>query len=423
MTSNPFKRSPFPLLTIALALTLTASACGGNAAGGTSTTGGASQAALTKSEIKLGLLISKTGSSASSDKDGADSATAWQQWVNDNGGIAGHPVKLVIMDDKGDGATSLAAAKTLVEDSGVLALTSQESNTEAAVSSYLKTQSIAVVGATGYSPTIWGALPNYFSTVPAGFPTDVLAQFVSAKAVGATKWTAVSCAEVAACKATEPLYAPAAKQQGLTYIGAQSVSSTAPSYTAECLKLIRSGADFIQIAVSPAAAKRLIADCKAQGYTGWFGATAGSVNAELTKVSGLRLAGGLQGFPWWADAPAAKQYRDAMARYQPKADSTNPGATSVWAALEMVRKALANAGDSPTRQDVFNGLYALHDEDLGGLLPQRMTYTKDKGAPQVLCAWLYKLENGKFSSAAQSGSSGNSVASGDLKTDCVTPLG
>jgi branched-chain amino acid transport system substrate-binding protein len=404
---------------VAIVLASASSACGAakDAVGSASTDG------LTKSPIKIGLMISKTGPSASSDKDGADVATAWQQWVNANGGIAGHPVSVVIADDKGDGATALAGAKSLVADPGVLVLTSQESNTETTVSSYLKTVDVAIVGATGYSPTIWGALPNYFSTSPAGFPTDVLAQFVSAKAVGATKWTAVSCAEIAACKATEPMYSPAAAQQGLSYIGAQSVSSTAASYTAECLKMIRSGADFIQIAVSPAAAKRLIADCKAQGYAGWYGATAGSVNADLTGVSGLRLAGGLQGFPWWADTPAVKQYQDAMAKYQPKADRENPGATSVWAALELIRKALANVGDNPTRQDVFTGLYGLHDEDLGGLLPQKMTYTKGAGAPQVLCAWLYKLENGKFSSARQSGPSGNSVASGDLKSDCVKPLG
>jgi len=414
-----FRRRALGLSVVAIALATASSACGAtsDAAGSDSFSG------LTKSPIKIGLMISKTGPSASSDKDGAGVATAWQQWVNTNGGIAGHPVKVVISDDKGDGATALAVAKDFVADPDVLVLTSQESQTETAVSSYLKAQDIAVVGATGYSPKIWGALPNYFSTSPAGFPTDVLAQFVSAKAVGATKWTAVSCAEVAACKATQRMYKPAARQQGLSYVGSLSISSTAPSYTAECLKVMRSDADFIQIAVSPAAAKRLLADCKAQGYTGWYGATAGSVNAKLTSISGARLAGGLQGFPWWADSPPVKQYRDAMDRYQPKSDSENPGATSVWAALELVRKSLANVGDNPTRQDVFNGLYGLRDEDLGGLLPQKMTYTKGKGAPPVLCIWLYKLEKGKFSSAAQSGPSGNSVANGDLKTDCVTPLG
>ena len=419
MTDHFPRRGAFRVSMISVLL-LATSAC---ASTSKSTAAAGSDTNLTKSTIKIGLMISKTGLAASSDSPGADVATAWQGWINDNGGLAGHPVKVVVADDKGDAPTALAGAKSLVADAGVLALASQESNTETAVSAYLKTQDIAVVGATGYSPTIWGALPNYFSTVPAGFPTDVLGQFLSAKSVGATKWTAAMCAEVAACKAAEPLYAPAAAQQTLSYTGAFSVSSTAPSYTAECLKAIHSGADYIQIAFAPAAAKRMLADCKAQGYQGWFGASEGSVSADLTASSGVHLAGGMQGFPWWASDAPVQQYRDAMAKYEPKADATNPSATAVWAALELTHKALAGVGDSPTRQDVFTGLYGLHDEDLGGLLPQKMTYTKGKGAPQVLCLWLYKYENGKFGSAALSGPSGNSVTSGDLKTDCVKPLG
>jgi branched-chain amino acid transport system substrate-binding protein len=403
-----------PVTALLLAGTMTA--CGDKAAET------ATSPALTKSEIKIGLLISETGSSSSSDKGGSNAANAWAQWVNANGGLSGHPVKVVIKDDRGDGATAVAAAKELVADPSVLAITSQTSNTETAVSAYLKDQDIPVVGATGYNPAIWGALPNYFSTVPAGFPTAVLAQFVSAKAVGATKWSAVYCSEVASCKNAEPLYTPAAAQQGLTYNGSVAVAGDAASYTAECLKLKQAGTDFIQLGVSPAVGKRVIADCKAQGYTGWFGATAGAVNAELTKISGVRLAGGLQGFPWWANHAKAQQFRDAMKQYEPDADYQDPGTTAVWGALELLHKALATVGDSPTRQDVFTGLYGLNNEDLGGLLPLKMTYTKGAGAPKVLCIWLYRLEGGKFSSAALSGPSGNSVATGDLKTDCVQPL-
>lgn len=404
-------------------IVLLAAACGGNSDGtsGSSSTGSASN--LTKSEIKLGLLISKTGSSSSSDAPGADAATAWQEWVNANGGLNGHPVKMVVSDDKGDPATSVANAKAMAADTTILAITSQESNTEVAVSDVLKKENVAVVGATGYSPTIWGALPNYFSTAPAGFPTDVLAQFVSAKAVGATTWMAGDCAEVAACKATVPLRQPAATSMGLSYKGSLSISAAAPSYTAECLKVVKAGADFMQLAFSPDAAKRFINDCNAQGYEGWYGATAGSVSGVLTKIDGVRLAGGLHGFPWWGDEPAVAQYRDAMKEYAPDADYQTPSATAVWAALELIRKALATVSDSPTRQDVFSGLYGLHDEDLGGLLPQKMTYAQGKPAPQVMCLWIYRLEDGKFSSAALTGPSGNSVSSGTLKSDCVKPLG
>jgi branched-chain amino acid transport system substrate-binding protein len=379
-------------------------------------------ASLTGSTIKIGQLISLTGASASSDKGGANVAQAWADWVNAGAGINGHPVQIITKDDKGDGAVSVAAAKELVGDPSVLAITSSESNTESTVSAYLKDQKIAIVGAVGYSPMIWGAIPNYFSTTPSAFPAQILAQFVSAKNVGATKWSSVYCAEAAACKASEPLYKPAAAQQGISYVGSVGVTATQPNYTAECLKLMKEGTDFIQLAIAPVAAKRLISDCMAQGYKGYFGATGGSVSDTLTSIKGVQLAGALNGFPWWVDDPAAQQYRDAMAKYEPSTSIASPSNTVVWASLELIRKALSNAGAGPTRTDIFTGLTSLKNENLGGLLPQAMTYTAGKPAPQVLCLWLYKEQDGKLTSVTPAGTSGNGV-SGALQTSCVTPLG
>jgi len=374
---------------------------------------------LTKSEIKIGLLISQTGSSAPSDKAGLPAAEAWQKWVNSGTGIAGHPVKLVIKDDKGDPASAAAAAKELVGE-GVVSMTLQTSNTEAASHAYLKTQDIPVIGATGYSPAVWGATPNYFGTAP-GAIGIILGQFASAKSVGAGHWSSAYCAEVAACKASEPMYKPASAQQGITFAGSFAVAATAPNYTAECLKLNQLKTDFLQIAINPASAKRLVADCGTQGYKGWYGASAGSVGPDITGIKDIKLAGGLQGFPWWAKEAPAAEFRDAMTKYSPDAVYQTPAATSVWTALELTRKALAGAGDTVTRQTVFDGLYGLKDETLGGLLPQKVTFTKGTPPAASFCVWLYKLENGTFTSAAL-GDSGNGET-GDLKSSCMKPLG
>ena len=380
----------------------------------------AANPALTKSEIKIGLIVSRTGTSSSSDKPGADAALAWQKWVNAGQGIAGHPVRVIVKDDKSDGATATAAANDLLADPSVLSISADASNTEQPVAAVLGGKDVAVIGATGYQPKIWTAQPNYFPTGPQAFPAVVTAEFASAKAVGATKFASVYCAEVAACKEAETMYGPIAKQQGIQYVGSVAAATTAPNYTAECLRMKRQGADLIQISIAPAAGRKLINDCRAQGYQGYFGVTAGAVNAELTKTPGAKLAGGLQGFPWWADDQPVQQFRDAMKKYTPDADYANPAATSVWAALEMTRKAAAGIGDKPTRKDIIAGLHAIKDEDLGGLLPQKMTYTEGKPGPAVTCLWLYKLQDGKFAGAPLPGPSGNSVTSGPLKSDCMT---
>jgi branched-chain amino acid transport system substrate-binding protein len=419
MNSKPGLRLTVRLGAVALAaLTLTTACSSGKS---NSAAPAKTNASLTGTPIKIGQLISLTGATASSDAGGAKVAEAWADWVNSTTGINGHPVQIVAKDDHGDGATSVAAAKELVSDSSIVALTTSESATESTVSSYLKDQNIAVVGAVGYSPTVWGAIPNYFSTASSGFPADVLVQFMAAKGVGASKWTAVYCSESAACKGAVQLYGPGAAQQGINYLGSVAVATTQPSYTAECLKLIKQNTDFIQLGLAPAGAKRLISDCQAQGFAGYFGASAGAVNDTLSKINGVRLAGGLNGFPWYAHDPAAEQYRAAMSKYEPGTSIASPSNTVVWASLELIRKALGTVGASATRESVFTGLYSLKNETLGGLLPQPMTYTKGKPAPPVNCIWMYKEQQGTFTTVT-AGTAGNGTT-GDLQSSCVTPLG
>ncbi len=398
------------------AAALVLAGCGGS---DDDTESAAANPALTKSEIKIGLIVGQTGNTSSSDKSAADVALAWQKRVNAGDGIAGHPVRVIVKDDKGDAATATSVAKEFLADPQILSITPQSSNTEQAIAGVLGGQEVAVIGATGYQTKIWTAQPNYFPTGPQAFPGTVVAQFAAAKSVGATKWASVYCAEVAACKEATVLYGPASQQEGVQYVGSVAVSTTAPNYTAECLKLKNAGATLIQLSVAPAAGRKLISDCKAQGYQGFFGATAGAVNADLTRTPGIKLSGGIQGFPWWAEDAPVKEYRDTMKKYAPEADYANPGATSVWSALEMTRKAAANLGDAPTRKDLVSGLHSIKDEDLGGLLAQKVTYTEGEPGPAINCLWLYKLENGEFSSAPLSGPSGNSVGSGTLKSDCM----
>jgi branched-chain amino acid transport system substrate-binding protein len=386
------------------------------AAAGATTTG----AAPTKSELKLGMAIAASGASSSSAKYSQAVAEAWVKYVNGLGGINGHPVTLVVKDSKSDGATGAAVVRELVEQDKVLAVVMDDPAAEAAVGDYTQQQNVPVIGI-GYSPATWVKLPNWFPTATT-VPSVVQAQFVSAKQVGATKWAAVSCTEVASCASSEPLYAPAAAQAGLQLGSSVKASTTQPNYTAECLQLISSGVDFIQLNIAPAAGQKIAADCRKQGYKGWFGATAGSVVASAFSDPELRLAGGLNGFPWFVDAAPAQAFRAAMDAAGVK-DYQDPTSTAVWGSLELFRKAMATASASPTRDEVFTAYHTLKSEDLDGLLPQGMTYPQGQSSPQVTCFWVYKLEGGKFAAVEPTGQSGNSQTSGPLKTACAAPLG
>ena len=393
-------------------------------AGATDTTAAADTTTAgepTGSPITIGMALGETGGSSSNQKFSRPVAEAWAEHVNSAlGGIDGHPVNLVIKDTKSDGATGAAVVRELVEQDNALVLLSVDAASEAAYGEYTQQQNVPVIGM-GYNPTTWPALPNWFATSTTT-PAVVQEQFVAAKEVGATKWAAVACIEVASCAAAQPLYEPAAAQVDIELGGSLSASTNAPNYTAECLQLINEGVDFIQLNIAPAAGTKIVADCQRQGYTGWFGASAGAVVASNFADPAIRLAGGLNGFPWFADAEPVQAFRDAMdsagvTEYQ------DPTSTAVWAALELFRTAMADASDEPTRDEVFQAYYGLQDEDLDGLLPQGVTFTEGQPSPPVSCFWVYTLEDGEFSAVEPQGESGNSVTSGPLKTACAEPLG
>jgi branched-chain amino acid transport system substrate-binding protein len=395
------------------------------AAGGAETTAPAAEETTpvepTGSEITIGMAVGETGGSGSTQKFARPVAEAWAEYVNTElGGINGHPVNLVVKDTKSDGATGAAVVRELVEQDEALVLLSVDAASESAYGEYTQQQNVPVIG-TGYSPATWIALPNWFASSTT-IPAVVQAQFVSAKEVGATKWAAISCIEVASCAAAEPLYEPSAAQVGLELGGSVKASTSAPNYTAECLQLIDGGVDYVQLSIAPAAGEKIAADCRRQGYDGWFGATAGSVVASNFTDPELRLAGGLNGFPWYADAEPVQTFRDAMdaagvEEYQ------DPTSTATWAALELFRTAMANASDQPTREEVFEAYYALQNEDLDGLLPAGVTYAEGQPSPPINCFWVYTLEDGEFSPVEPTTESGNSVTSGPLKTACAEPLG
>ena len=113
------------------------------------------------------------------------------------------------------------------------------------------------------------------------------------------------CAEVPACAEAGKLYEPVAPTLGLEYVGLVTVGAADPSYTAPCLELVGKGADVINLGLAPQTGIAVIEECQLQGYEGAFAAGNNSITApRLRGRRGLQLIGGLNGFPWWADAAA-----------------------------------------------------------------------------------------------------------------------
>ena len=400
-----------PTTTAASAATTTAASAATTTSGGTATTtapttvattGAAgvtttAPAATSGEPLKIGLLTDRSGPFSDPFGISADIGVGWGTYVNDNGGVGGRPVDIKIYDTKASGPDGLVAAKQAVAD-GVDVVLVFDPATDTVINPYFNDQNIPVVGAMGYAPDAW-SLPNTFKT----FTEPLTAASIYAdgpKEVGSTRMSLVVCNEVPSCAGAVPLIQARAQALGVAWAGVVQASLTQPSYTAECLSLIEKKSDFIAGAVSAAANKRLFADCTQQGYSGWFGIAASSVSGPAIEATGAQVAGGINSFPWFLDNPAVKNYLAALKKYAPSARADDAQATAVWAALEMLRKAMNGAGSdtskAPTPKDVIAAMKQVKNEDLGGLLPGKFSYG-DEAGQNVKCYWTYRFENGKFS--------------------------
>lgn len=395
-------------------------------AGGETTEGGEVEAP-TGTPIKIGVIYAETGRTGTVYNTIDDVANAWAEWVNtEQGGVNGHPVEIVAVDDESTGEGAVAAARELVESEGVVGVIIQDSAAEIATVDYLSQQGVPYLGGTANNRPIDGSgseWPNtHFVTAPSN-PGTAAGVLVAASTVGQQAFGATVCAEVPACAEAGQLYEPVAGGLGLEYVGLVTVGAADPSYTAPCLELIGKGADFINLGVAIDTGVRVVEECNLQGFEGVYGAVNNTViAAQFEAIEGLRLAGVLNGFPWWADAPPVEAYLTALETYGGGVDGRNPSATSTWAALELFRKAMGEFGPDAdaevTPAEVVAAYQQVTDETLDGLLPAPLTFAAEGPQPYVPCFWLYDMQDGEFSTVT-SGESGNG-ASGDLQTSCFS---
>jgi branched-chain amino acid transport system substrate-binding protein len=379
-----------------LALTACGGGNGSDSASSSSSGGGTSSGPTpTGSPITIGVISSLSGPQASSSNQGDTVAPAWAEWVNANGGIKDHPVKIISVDDGGDPAKAQAAEKKLVDEDQVVAIVVGSDNLVTAYDQDAISKGVPLVSGSANSPD-WYSNPGMFPTVTDVVSGQVGQLLVAQKYGHAKKFADLYCSEVAACAKGTELQKPIADKLNIGFTSL-AVSSTATSYTAQCLQLQQDGVDYAQLNFTAAAAAKFVQDCQAQGYTPTWGSSAGAIGKDLLAIKGITVYGPAYAFPSVADTDAAKTFRDAMDKYA-KDDNWREGTGSfTWSGLEVLRKALANAGDQVTRQDVTTALNTVKDDDLDGLLANKITFTA--GEPTAFgshpCTFVISIKDGK----------------------------
>jgi branched-chain amino acid transport system substrate-binding protein len=105
---------------------------------------GASQSHLTGSPVKV-LTFATLSGSLPTNPAMSEAAVLYGKWINDHGGINGHPLQVIVCDEKGSPTAGAACAREAVQDK-VVAVVGSSSYSGDAIDPILQRAGIAILG-------------------------------------------------------------------------------------------------------------------------------------------------------------------------------------------------------------------------------------------------------------------------------------
>ncbi len=325
--------------------------------------------------LVIGAVGTWSGPVAANVKPIVDMLEVWAEDVNARGGLDGHPVELVVVDDGGDPARHLAAVRDLVENRNAFAFAGNAFpiSYSDGLRTYLEEQGVPVVGGS-ISHEVWDQSPVFFpqGTSFGNFaPSHVAA--TRALRPDATKWGQLTCREADACRALAAAWPQIAETQGFEIAYTAEVSLAEPDFTAQCLAAKDAGVEVMAVGMDSNSIQRLAQSCARQDFRPTFILPQSGVTSSQTGDANFEGSIGVfLAAPWMAmenDAIAAMHA--AVEKYAPDL-ALNTNSTSGWAAGLMLEEAVRKAGglgEVPSRERLIEGLNQFTDETLGGVSP------------------------------------------------------
>jgi branched-chain amino acid transport system substrate-binding protein len=358
----------------------------------------------TGTPIVIGSVGTYTQGTGGFTDPGQPAIEAWASWVNAHGGINGHPVKLIVEDNKGDQAQAVSLVKQLVQQDHVVAFVSnQDGSLNAGYASYLDAQKIPVLGGSVFTLQPWVSDPMFY---PEGLTAiqDMTSLAVSAKELGITKVGSLACSEAAQCAEANGLAKAVFDGAGMNDVYGGLVSSTATDYTASCITAQQSGAKALILLVPTASEGQVIAgDCQRQNYSPSYVIPGEAIGAGYLASSAFNNAfTNAPTLPWFSTAPAMSDFNAAIKQYAPSLNLNSSNvqepltATDAWVSGLMFQQAVKLSGVTgiPTSADILAGLKKFKDETLGGMAAG-LTYTDPTNKTEG-CYFTIKIVKQQF---------------------------
>ena len=178
------------------------------------------------SAVTIADLCSCTGPEASSISQTSATMQAWASWVNSHGGLEGHQVHLVILDDGYSAAKALANAQTAINQDHAVAIF-DNSDEDPSFASVAKAANVPVLGG---QETDSGWQNSDFFPAGATFNYTNVVGAIVAKDAGVKKFAALYCVEVSICAESVHQGEQVASHYGIKYVYTAGIGFAAPNY-------------------------------------------------------------------------------------------------------------------------------------------------------------------------------------------------
>jgi branched-chain amino acid transport system substrate-binding protein len=364
----------------------------GQGSGG-GTVNGSSSSSATKAPILVGMSCDCSGVVGGAHAAGRDMYIAWKNWVNAHGGIDGHPIKVFYADDSNNANQAIQNVKTFVEQDHVIALVHivAAGGALTPIAQYAQQHHIPVVGGSGYEAE-WTKYPSMFSTATAD-PAQDYSWASEMKGAGKTVVASTYCTDAPVCKDKETIWKKYADQLGLQVKGEYGESLANPDYGTDCAQAQTSGVQTIVVIQDGASATRVARDCAQQNYHPLIISPNPFDNPPASMNGTIGLMGS---FPWFitSGSPALDEYGQAQKQYFHGSCTTF--CSLGWVDGKVLQKALTgHVSDTPTPQNVFDGLWSIHNDTINGLTPP-MTFHKNAPASPINCSYKAVAKDGNW---------------------------
>lgn len=413
-------KKPVRLLAGVMAAAFVASACSSSSHSNGSSSGGSGGGKATGSPITIAMVTSLTGIGAPEFRRAPQGFMARIDEQNAEGGVNGHPIKGVVVDDQSNLGQENATVQDAVQQDGALGIVSVTPFMFAAYR-YLHQQGIPVTGAAIDGPE-WGEQPNtnmfasdLGSVDPSNPANSLVGPFM--KAFGGTSAAGVGYSISPSSAQSAENFVVGAQHAGYrkAYLNT-SIPYGAVDFTAVALAIKNSGANTVYGSMQNNSNFALVQELKNAGakikiFTFPTGLEPDIVNSPSWP--------GLQGVyfttnfvPTQLNTPATRAFQAALLKYQhvPLSDFPSFDVYEGWLGADLMIKGLELAGRNPSRSSIISHLRQLKAYNGEGLIPETFDYSTifGHGAP-VFCDYATIAEAKGFVMASNKPFCGSSI--------------